>query len=214
MPKLARDLGGVGPVIQVLTTEDRQFWKNCPIEVGAVLQLPTHRGEPPEVEDSNMAVFVHSLTEDESGLWLQVKFLGGAHPWSRDRGIKIFSRERRAIHVCLMGVTDCPVDAEKTWHVERFTVFPPGVPPPSYVEKAKRKDWKKLYTRSISLKQEETPEEGRRRPLPKRPRPPQTGPPGCPPCGLVCKLGQQRQRQRGVLRKLRARGPREKPAVR
>ena len=99
-----------------------------------------------------MAVFVHSLTEDESGLWLQVKFLGGAHPWSRDRGIKIFSRERRAIHVCLMGVTDCPVDAEKTWHVERFTVFPPGVPPPSYVEKAKRKDWKKLYTRSISLK--------------------------------------------------------------
>ena len=142
--------GGSGPVIQVLTTEDPQFWKNCPVEVGAVLELPTHRGEPPEVEDGSFAVFIHKLTEDESGLWLQVKFLGGAQPWSRDQGIKLFSRERRAIHVCLMGVSECPVDAEKTWHVERFTVFPPGVPPPSYVEKVKRKEWKKLYQELFS----------------------------------------------------------------
>ena len=71
----ADEASGRGMVLTV--DPSHEFWKDCPVEPGCVLELPTERRTEAGIERSLMAVFVKSMEIDESGLWVTVRFLGG-----------------------------------------------------------------------------------------------------------------------------------------
>ena len=147
------DREGRGIVLKVHPALEDQFWKDCPVEPGCVIESPTSRQEEGREEKSRLAVFVEAISIAEHGAWLDVKFLGGAHKWSREEGIKAFSRERRRVHVCRVSTVECEEPGHKAWHVEEVAVMPPGMAPPDYVEKVKRKEWQKRYEEVVqSLK--------------------------------------------------------------
>ena len=142
---------GRGVVFSVQPPLDPQFWKDIPFERGCILEIPAvRRGENGE-EKAEMAVFVKHMEVDVSGVWVQVRFLGASTVWGREGGIKIFSRERKFVHVCRGGAADCAsAEDPKAYHVEDLAIFPAGVDPPGYVEKAKKKEWRKLYDEMIA----------------------------------------------------------------
>ena len=76
---------------------------------------------------------------------LPVKFLGGAHEWAREGGVKTFSRERKQLHVCREGAVNCSLPGDKLWHVDVLAVFPLGAQPPDYVAKPKRREWARWH---------------------------------------------------------------------
>ena len=90
---------GRGLVLSVVAPSEPQFWKDCPVEPGCVLELPSIRETEHGEETSEMAVFVDSVSEDATGLRVTVKFLGASTAWAREIGIKVFSREKKFVHV-------------------------------------------------------------------------------------------------------------------
>lgn len=129
---------------------DPQFWKDIPIEPGCVVEVPALRQGDAGEEQATMAVFIKQMEVDVSGAWLQVRFLGASASWAKEGGIKMFSREKKYVHVCRGGAGDC-ISAKdpKAFHVEELAIYPPGVDPPDYVEKVKKKEWRKLYEELI-----------------------------------------------------------------
>ena len=138
-----------GIAIMVDTLRDPQFWKDCPVELGSVLELPLLRHNGEEEEKGLVCVYVADVYRAESGLYLGVKMLGADAQWCRLEGVKMFSRERRRVHVCRVGPVACEEANPKLWHIQDFSVFPPGSHPPKYVEKVKLKEWRKLYAATM-----------------------------------------------------------------
>ena len=123
---------------------DPDFWSSSPLEVGGLIGVPLKRRGTEGEEETEAVLFIRDIWEDESGLWLTGRFLGAAHPWGKDWGIKTISREKKYIHLCRYGVHACLEDSSAYYHVEDFQVWPLGAQPPDYVEKGMIREWKKL----------------------------------------------------------------------
>lgn len=122
------------------------FWEDTPVQPGCILDIPVSQEVAGVAEPGCLIVFVQEVEYRSPRCWARVRFLGGEPGWARAEGIKVFSRERRCLHLCRGGVDACEVAGEKGYHVELFGVYPPGRPPPPFVvEKAKVKEWSKLY---------------------------------------------------------------------
>jgi hypothetical protein len=133
-------------VIQARLPTDPQFWKDCPLEKGCIIEFPLEKPDEEEAVQSEVSVLVEEVEEDGSGLWLKVRHLGSAALWAREMAIRLFSRERRQIHVCREGCAVCSMaDDPRSFHLDELAIFPVGMEPPDYVEKGKRKEWKKRY---------------------------------------------------------------------
>ena len=125
--------------------QPESFWEDAPVQPGCILDIPVSQEVAGVAEPGCLIVFVQEVEYRSPGCWARVRFLGGEPGWARAEGIKVFSRERRCLHLCRGGVDACEVAGEKGYHVELFGVYPPGRPPPPFVEKAKVKEWSKLY---------------------------------------------------------------------
>eukprot|EP00435_Cladocopium_sp_Y103_P048995 s280_g14.t1 len=121
------------------------FWEAHPVRPGCVLDIPISQVTDGKQSPGCVIVFVQEVLYLAHGCQCKVRFLGGDPDWARAEGIKVFSRERRSLHLCMGGVDACTADNEKLYHVELFGIYPPGLPPPECVEKAKRREWSKLY---------------------------------------------------------------------
>jgi len=143
------EVGEPGVAILVDAIRDPQFWKDCPVEKGCVLELPFLRRNGNEDEKGLVCIYVSDVCREESGLYLGVKLLGADAHWCRLEGVKMFSRQRRRVHVCKHGPLSCEDNHPKLWHIQEFAVFPPGSHPPKYVEKVKLKEWRKLYAATL-----------------------------------------------------------------
>lgn len=108
-----------------------------------------------------MIVFIKELEAGAHGCWATVRMLGGNVEWAAEWGVKTFSREKKRIHVCRYGLKPCKVAQERGHHIWEFLVHAPGVPPPSYVAKAKLRDWRKLYQAAVGpLNPRDSPDPG------------------------------------------------------
>lgn len=133
-------------VIQARLPTDPQFWKDCPLEKGCIIEFPLEKPDEEEAVQSEVSMLVEEVEEDGSGLWLKVRHLGSAALWAREMAIRLFSRERRQIHVCREGCAVCSMaDDPRSFHLDELAIFPVGMEPPDYVERGKRKEWKKRY---------------------------------------------------------------------
>ena len=150
-------LGEPGLAIMVDALRDSQFWKDCPVELGSVLELPMLRRNGEEEQKGLVCVYVADVYRVETGLYLGVKMLGADAQWCRLEGVKMFSRERRRVHVCRVGPVACEDANPKLWHIQDFAVFPPGSHPPKYVERVKLKEWRKLYAATMEERTREDP---------------------------------------------------------
>ena len=73
---------GRGLVLQVKPAADPQFWKDCPISPGCIIEFPTRRNGESGEETSAIALYVEGISRDDTGFWLTVKFLGAEDRWS------------------------------------------------------------------------------------------------------------------------------------
>lgn len=143
---------GRGEVLEVALSEPKAFWENRPVKPGCILEMPVARtGEDGNEEQAETAVFVMEVHYMEGGAWVKPRWLGSSTGWARDAGIRILSRERQYVHLCLGGAAECQEAHKKGMHVDTFSIFPPGVAGPEYIEKAKVREWKKLYAEAVGV---------------------------------------------------------------
>ena len=138
----AAEAGAAG-LVSLLEPGD--FWTARSVRPGCILDVPVAQEEEGVQQPGCIILFVQEVKYLMPGCWVKVRFLGGEPAWARAEGIKVFSRERRDLHLCCGGVDACSETEGKAYHVELFGVYPPGHPPPECVEKAKRREWAKLY---------------------------------------------------------------------
>ena len=158
-PSIADGGEGVPPVgvteDGVATTynlsSDEEFWDLRPVKPGCILEIPVSRELAEGPEGAHWALFVMGVRYEATGCWVRVRLLGASTEWARALGIRLISRERQSIHLCLGGRDGCKEVGKKGQHITTLGVFPPGEGCPSYVDKAKKREWKKLYQEAMGI---------------------------------------------------------------
>ena len=138
-----------GVAMPVNLADDEGFWDHRPVQPGCILEVPVSRDTIDGHEDATMAVFVMAATYAPTGCWVKCKLLGGSTEWAKAHGIRVVSRERQGLHLCYGGRERCKELAKKGQHIGSFGVYLPGAGCPNYVEKAKKREWKKLYQEAM-----------------------------------------------------------------
>ena len=134
-----------GVAIPYNLTVDVEFWRHQPVLPGCILEIPVTRETAEGPEDAFMAIFVMATNYEPTGCWIRGRFLGGSTEWARAQGIRVVSRERQPLHLCCGGREKCKELKKKGQHISVFGMFAPGEGCPDYVEKAKKREWKKLH---------------------------------------------------------------------
>ena len=137
----AEDRGGVHYDLRV----DDRFWAERPLVIGCVLEVPfTLRNAEENGGDEDVghaALLVKSWKIEESGMWLEVKPLGGDKDWVWKEAVRIFSRKKFRVHLCRLQAGACSAITETGYHVEDFHLFQPGILSLDYVDRKRRKEW-------------------------------------------------------------------------
>ena len=81
--------GEPGIAILAGTQRDPQFWKDCPVELGCILELPFTRRTGEEEDRAHVCVYVTDVESSRAGLTLGVKMLGANAQWCRLDGVKL-----------------------------------------------------------------------------------------------------------------------------
>ena len=128
----------------VFVAEDPAMWESEPLQAGIVIEFLVSEDTETGLEEACVAVFVKEVDIGLTGAFLGVKAMGASSDWGRNWGIRSFSQGKLKVHICRDGVKRCAgKDIPKCYHVGTCTIFLRGEPPPDYVDKAKRRDWKK-----------------------------------------------------------------------
>lgn len=130
---------------------DEEFWDLRPVKPGCILEIPVSREMAEGPEESHWAVFVMGVRYEATGCWVRARLLGASTDWARTLGIRLISRERQSIHLCLGGREVCQEIGKKGQHITALGVFPPGEGCPGYVDKGKKREWKKLYQEAMGI---------------------------------------------------------------
>ena len=126
---------------------DPKSWESGALVPGAIMEFEISDKDATGGTGRNglVAIFIRDVEVGDHGAWIRPKMLGGSVSWSIDWGVKAFSREKQRIHVCRHGLKHCKIAEARGHHLWEFYLYPPGIPPPAYVVKARVREWKKEY---------------------------------------------------------------------
>eukprot|EP00435_Cladocopium_sp_Y103_P022245 s2158_g5.t1 len=113
-------------VPQRYNVEESAFWLHRHLPPGSVIRFD----EKPEKEGEDavpVALYVTRTESLDTGVWLDVEFLGSPEESVKKKWQNYFKQKRRRVHICyLEGDGSCPIGEDKGLHLRDFWWFPPG----------------------------------------------------------------------------------------